>query len=165
MAYVEPKLEVVEALQSGDVVRIVGRFDRLTSPPLAPAGLYTDPKSASERYALHRAVAQQGQLATFETYGPQSRPLPRPGDVLFYRPWWVPEAMDAALDTTASWIRKRYPDNGDHDHCLFTWETISSYEGNREGYWSEKYGWITVEAYENFIAKDIYRLRSRNDGA
>ena len=91
--------------------------------------------------------------------------MPRPGDVLFYRAWWVPKAMDAALDKEAKWTRKNYPDNGDHDHCLFTWETISAYEGSREGYWSEKYGWITVKAYDDVIANDLYRLRASGHGA
>src|SRR5688572_6411268 len=99
MASTEPKFEVVQAVQRGDVVRIIGRFDSLDRPaPLAPAGLYTDPKSGQERFQLHRAVSRQDELVTFETYGAQSGSKPKPGDVLFYRAWWVPEAMDAALD-------------------------------------------------------------------
>jgi hypothetical protein len=69
--------------------------------------------------------------------------------------------MRAALDQTAIWERRVYPGEvGDHDHCLFTWETISSYAGAKEGYWTEKYGWITTQAYEDFIIKDIYHLRA-----
>ena len=64
--------------------------------------------------------------------------------------------MEAALDTGEKWVRMQYPDNGDHAHGLFSWEAIASYAECNEGYFSEKYGWITCESYENFIEGDFY---------
>lgn len=68
--------------------------------------------------------------------------------------------MRAALDLGADWKRLAYPDDGTHEHCLFTWTTISSYEGERAGYFSPKHGWITDRSYAEFIVRDIYRLRA-----
>src|SRR5258706_11406480 len=167
MPYVESKFEVIEAIQRGHVASIAGGFGRLynvPSHPLAPAGLYSKPMSGQKQFQLHK-VSHEGELFRFETYGEPTAPLPTPGQIFFYRPWWMPKALQAVRDIDAKWIRKNYPDNGEHNHCLFTWETISSYAGEREAYWSEKYGWITVKAYEDFIAKDIYRLRTRDPGA
>ena len=71
--------------------------------------------------------------------------------------------MAAALDIDAVWIRKEYPDDGTHEHCIFTWETMSAYSGVSTGWWSQEHGWVTDAAYENHIKNDIYRLRGRSD--
>jgi hypothetical protein len=163
MPKVESKFQIIEATQHGDVTSVMGRFDSLdnvASHPLAPAGLYSKSLSGEKQFQLHKLVWHEGELFRFETYGQQMASLPTAGQVFFFRPWWMPKALQVVLDVDANWIRKDYPDNGDHSHCLFTWETISWYSGERAGYWSEKYGWTTVTAYEDFIAKDIYRLRS-----
>jgi hypothetical protein len=67
--------------------------------------------------------------------------------------------MEAALNRNVLWEHREYPDDGNHDHCLFTWETIAAYAETRSGYWSREYGWITKSAYDDFIRDDIYRLR------
>lgn len=69
--------------------------------------------------------------------------------------------MKAALDTGAIWQHRKYPDDGNHDHCLFSWETIAAYGETNTGYWCREHGWITEKAYEDFIRDDIYRLRGR----
>ena len=157
MTYVEPKAEILEATQNSGVARIVARFDRMDSGPVAPAGLYVDPKSGNERFQLHKLISQDQMIFTFETYD-SSHTLPKPGEVYSYRGWWLPEAMEAVLDIKAQWTREKYPDNGNHEHCLLTWETIAAYAENNEGYHS-RHGWITVNAYNRFIRDDIYRLR------
>jgi len=165
MPKVESKFEIVDAAKHEDVTSIAGRFDSpesVASYPLAPAGLYSKSMSGQAQFQLHKLISHEGELLRFETYGEPPASLPTPGQVLFYRPWWMPKALQAVLDVDAKWTRKNYPENGEHSHCLFTWETISSYSGEQEGYWSEKYGWTTVTAYEDFIAKDIYRLRTRD---
>ena len=43
--------------------------------------------------------------------------------------------------------------------CLLTYKSISAYDVNNEGYQSS-YGWITVEAYQEFIANDRLRVRT-----
>jgi hypothetical protein len=67
--------------------------------------------------------------------------------------------MEAALDAATVWEHREYPDDGSHDHCLFTWETIAAYAENRVGWYSEKHGWVTAKAYQDFIANDVYHLR------
>ncbi len=66
--------------------------------------------------------------------------------------------MEAALDISEQWVRKKFPEKEDHEHCLFTWEKIGAGSSNDEGYHS-KYRWITVDAYKMHICDDIYRLR------
>jgi hypothetical protein len=159
MAYVEPKGEIVAASQEGDVSRVCVRFDRMDLGPVAPAGLYVDPTTGDERFQLHKLARNDGEMFYFETYN-STHPLPMPGKVYSYRGWWLPEAMKAALDTTAEWRREQYPEDEHHATCLFTWETIVANSNNCEGYRS-KYGWITVDAYKKFICEDIYRLRGK----
>ncbi|MEE9346084.1 MAG: hypothetical protein V3U88_10810 [Methylococcales bacterium] len=159
MGYIEPKGKIIEASETGNVSRLVIEFDRMDSAPITPAGLYINPKKGSERYQLHKVIKIEGSVYTFETFD-SCHPIPKQGDEYSYRGWWLPEAMDAALDTSEKWEKRKYPDNGNHEHCLFSWETIASYAECSEGYYSEKYGWITCESYNDFIVGDIYRLRS-----
>jgi hypothetical protein len=126
---------------------------------VAPAGLYLDPNSGEEEFQLHRVVEVDGLKYTFETFD-RTHLLPKVGKVFSYRGWWFPEAMEAVLDTEEKWEKRKYPDNGSHHHCIFNWETIASYAECNEGYYSEKYGWITCESYNKYIVSDIYRLRS-----
>ena len=161
MAYVEPKAEILEASRSGDVSTIVARFDRVPSPPIAPAALYVDPRSGNEQFQLHRLVKIADNVLEFQTFS-STHELPQVGDDFSFRSWWVKHAMEACLDTETKWIREEYPDNGGHEHCLFTWEAIEANSKNSEGYHS-KYGWITVKAYENFIRDDIYQARRSRD--
>ena len=105
-------------------------------------------------------VDNDGLVYTFETFN-STHPVPKVGDVFSYRGWWLPEAMEAALDNSEKWVKRKYPDNGGHEHCLFSWETIASYAENNEGYYSDKYGWITCDSYEKFIEGDVYHLREK----
>ncbi len=157
MSYLEPKGVIVDASRANDISWVCVRFDRMDSGPVAPAGLYVDPKIGQERFQLHKLARKDGMLFYFETYN-STHPLPIPDEVYFYRGWWLQEAMEGALDSTAIWEKEVYPVNEGHEHCLFTWETISAYSENSEGYRS-KHGWITVDAYNKFIRDDIYRLR------
>ncbi|HEX6122138.1 MAG TPA: hypothetical protein VFY89_03205, partial [Ktedonobacterales bacterium] len=99
----------------------------------------------------------------FETYD-HAGPLPEPGRPYIFGAWWTSDALDAVLDRQAVWMRERYPDDGTHEHCLLTWETIAAYDPyQREGYRSE-HGWITVAAYETYIEQDLLRLRGDHSG-
>ena len=161
MKYRAPKGLIIDVAEKGNTSRLIIEFDKMDIGPVAPAGLYNDPSSGKEQFQLHRVAENKGLIYTFETFN-RPQPLPKAGQVYFYRGWWLQEAMDAVLDTNANWEWKNYPDNGDHAHCLFTWENIAFYADCNEGYFSEKYGWITVEAYNKFIRGDIYNLRDRN---
>ncbi len=161
MSHLEPKGKVISVSERDAISRLVVAFDRMDIRPVAPAGLYVDPKSGNERFQLHRVVGNEGLSYTFEAFD-RTHPLPRVGDVFSYRRWWLPKAMEAALDIDEKWVKQRYPDNGSHEHCLFSWDTIASYVECNEGYFSEKYGWITSESYGNFVQGDIYHLRDHS---
>ena len=161
MAYVESKAQILESRVDGNVSTVVARFDRVPSRPIAPAALYVDPKSGNEQFQLHRLFAVSDNTLTFETFN-STHSLPPVGDTYSFRSWWVKRAMDAALDTATTWRREQYPDDGTHQHCLFTWAAIEAKSENPVAYHS-KYGWVTVRAYENFIRDDIYRIRESCD--
>ncbi|MCP5143371.1 MAG: hypothetical protein H6978_00950 [Gammaproteobacteria bacterium] len=125
--------------------------------PVAPGGLYPAPNSTAEIFQVHKVIEQIGQAYCFETYHSQ-RPPPAPGSLWYHRGWWLPEALDAARDGAATWVREYYPDDGSEELCLFTFTAIAAHAAHAEGYRSH-YGWVTVEAYNAFIRDDIYRLR------
>lgn len=159
----EPTVEVMSVSPITDGHRIVCRFSASHGEPVAPGALYTDPRSGQERFAVHRAVGRNGNLVTFETFGPAAAAPPDPGESYFHRCWWVWGAMDAALDTSAVWVHREYPDDGDHAHCLFTWVTIASYAAEKSGYFSDEHGWITEQAFRDYIRDDVYRLRAATE--
>lgn len=159
--YTEPVVEILKAELFSGGSRITCRFNKPYSEPVAPGGLYTECDASSASFVVHRAIASQGEEVTFETFGVESQCLPPVGASFFFRAWWIRPAMDTALDTAAVWDHRTYPDNGDHHHCLFTWETIAAHAEQKAGWWSAKYGWITEKAYQDFIVNDRYHLRER----
>ena len=161
MPHVEPKGTIQKVSERDNVSRLVVEFDHMDMGPIAPAGLYIDPKTGDEQFQLHRVSDREGLVITFDTFN-RTHPLPRVGAVFSYRGWWNPEAMEAALDVGEKWDKRKYPDNGDHEHCIFSWETIAFYAECNEAYFSEKYGWITCDSYKKFIEGDIYHLRDND---
>ncbi|MFS1524736.1 hypothetical protein ACL7TT_11570 [Microbulbifer sp. 2304DJ12-6] len=158
MVYIEPKGKIVTISSQSNVTRTVIEFDRMDSGPVAPSGLYIDPKTGTEQFQLHRVVNCDELTYTFDTFN-STHPAPKAGDMFSYRGWWLPEAMEAALDNEEKWTKRNFPVSDNHEHCLFSWETIASYVENNIGYYSDKYGWITCESYERFIEGDVYHLR------
>lgn len=156
----EPFVEVLRAESTDRGFRVVCKFSEPHREPIAPGALYDKPKLGEERFPLHRVSKRDGLTITFETFSPGlSVPPPPVGKSFFYRGWWTQAAMNAALDRHGDWKRIAYPNDGTHEHCLFLWETISSYTGERIGYYSSKHGWITERAYTDFIVRDVYHLR------
>jgi hypothetical protein len=140
--YQLPAATVLAARLSDDVAAVtieVSRQDYL-SYPIAPADLRrSNPHELV--FPFHQLVDRQGSRVVFETYGPEL-PLPAMGSV-----------------HTFCWELLTYPDDGDHDHCLLTWKTISADTGDRVGYHSA-HGWVTGDAYREFIEQDALRVRS-----
>ena len=122
-----PTVEILSTTLFEGGRRTVCLFNQTYGEPVAPGGLYEDPMSGHESFAMHRVVARKGNQLTFESYGLGAVPAPPRGSVFFYRGWWVRAAMAAALDTSAEWKHLEYPNDGSHEHCLFSWETIASY--------------------------------------
>jgi hypothetical protein len=154
-----PTVNVLSVVRSSDAVTVeieISREDYLRYP-VAPADLRQLDTCASV-FPLHQLVGRTGPRLVFETYQPELA-LPQVGTTYEFCSWWVPQAMDAVRDPSAAWQRLAYPDNGDHDHCLLTWEAIASYAEHKEGYCSV-HGWITVAAYREFIEQDKLRVRT-----
>lgn len=163
MPYVKgcPPAKLVAVETRDGVTRVVLTIldmDYLPGPPLAPGELRDPDDQYRVVLPLHKLVKQTGSTLVFETYN-HAGPLPKPGQQFSFGSLWEPTALDAVLDRQAVWVRERYPDDGTHEHCLLTWETLAAYGPyQREGYRSE-HGWITVAAYETYIEQDLLRLR------
>lgn len=164
MGYKEPTAEILDLQNLKDGLLVILRVDKILPLPLAPGGLYSlsDPKK--KVLELHKLLNQgeEGNLI-FKTYESPME-LPPKGGKFIFRAWWTPNALDIVTNMSLTWTREKYPGNGDHDHCLLTYKTISAYTGEREGYCSGK-AWISVEGYERFIRDDILRLRHRKGEA
>jgi hypothetical protein len=144
-----------------DRVRLHCRVQEVPTEPVAPASLWSHPTQGYSAYDLHHVHSRSESSYVFETFDIETRNPTKIGETLYLQSHWLPEAMRAALDQKAIWHLRVYPGEvEDHHHCLFTWETISSYSGAKEGYWAVQYGWITTQAYEDFIVNDIYHIRA-----
>jgi hypothetical protein len=151
---------VLSAILAGDVATVSVRLSRAEhlGRPIAPADLReTDPYRLV--FPFHQLVGRDGSVLLFETYSP-AEPLQEVGSTHTFSSWLLPAAFDALLDLAAVWTLADYPDDDDHDHCLFTWEAISAHGGRSPAYHSE-HGWITADAYRDFIEADILRIRRR----
>jgi hypothetical protein len=156
MNYKEPTAKVIDVEISGDTVTIKIEVSELPSPPLAPGGLNTPEQEVIQ---LHNLQIQDHNVLTYHTYEHKGD-LPQLGTEYIYRLWWRPDQLEAVTDTNRIWIYAEYPDNGNHEHCLLTWETIAAYSEHKGGYHSGK-DWITEEAYKTYILEDKLRLRQR----
>jgi hypothetical protein len=154
----EPLIEVLSAQATERGYRVVCRFSEPYVEPVAPGALYETPGSGDALFPVHRVSKKEGLTFEFETFSSGLK-LPPSGKTFSYRGWWTRGAMKAALDSDGGWRRLAYPNDGTHEHCLFTSETISSYTGEKIGYYSANHGWITERSYMEFIVRDIYRLR------
>jgi hypothetical protein len=154
----EPLVEIVSAAPTDRGYRVVCRFSEPYVEPVAPGAFYDRPGSSDPLFPVHRTSKKDGLTFDFETFSAGLKPPPA-GKALFYRGWWTKAAMRAALEIDGGWRRLAYPDDGTHEHCLFTLAAISSRDGERIGYHSPKHGWITERSYIDFIVRDIYRLR------
>ena len=124
--------------------------------PIAPADLReTEPYRLV--FPFHQLVAREGCVLVFETYAAVEA-LPVVGSSHSFGSWLSRAAFDALLDLSAVWSLADYPDDGDHDHCLFSWEAISSYGDHPRAYHSD-HGWVTIAAYREYIEDDILRIR------
>ena len=160
MNYKEPTAKVIDLDISGDTVTIKIEVSQLPSPPLAPGGLYLLNKPEQEVIQLHNLQTQNQNVLTYTTYEHKGN-LPQIGTEYIYRLWWRPDQLEAVTDRNRNWAYEEYPDNGGHEHCLLTWETIAAYSEHNGGYRSGK-DWITEEAYKLYIIEDKLRLRQRS---
>jgi hypothetical protein len=159
--YQLPTAKVLSAILAANMATVtieISQEDYL-GYPIAPADLRKLDTGESV-FDFHQLIGRKGAKLVFETYKPQ-RLAPCVGATYAFCSWWIPNAMDAVRDMSAKWNRLPFPDDGQHDHCLLTNETISAYAERKEGYRSV-HGWITVEAYREFIERDRLRIRNNN---
>jgi hypothetical protein len=157
MMYNEPTASILSILRLGEVTQVVLHLPVAPDLPLAPASLHDIHEPHDLLIELHKVAKQAGDQITFETYTAPDT-LPTVGQPYIFRAWWMPEQLAAVIDTSRVWVREAYPDNGDHDHCWLTWETIAAYADHKEGYRSGC-EWITVAAYNKYIRDDFLRVR------
>jgi predicted N-acetyltransferase YhbS len=147
-------VEISKEVTTVDIV--ISRAESLAYP-IAPACLWRS-DSKEVIFSLDQLVARDDRRLRFETY--ESRlAVPEIGVVYPFTSLWNHWAMDAVRDLSADWQRREYPYEGDHNHCLLTWQTIAGYSEHKEGYVSS-HGWVTVEAYKEYIEEDRARIRS-----
>jgi hypothetical protein len=159
LIYQESKAKVVQVSRGTDVVTVVIQVSSLFSEPLAPGALYLLDNPEKKIIELHRLKAARGTVLTYETYD-HVGDVPNLGAEYICQVWWTPNQLEAVKDTSRSWTYEKYPDNGDHDHCLLTWETIAADAQHKAGYRSGK-DWITEEAHKTYIVEDKLRVRNQ----
>jgi hypothetical protein len=126
------------------------------SYPIAPASLRSRDYDVT-LFDFHQLIRRDGIQLTFETYGASTPPPPVDTKHPFCS-WWTSRAMAAVGDLAAKWDLRPYPGDG-HDHCLLTWTKFSAIGEEADGYFNDEYGWITKEAFRDFIAEDRLRIR------
>jgi hypothetical protein len=152
----DPIATVLEVANQGDVLRISVQIAGRLHPPLFPASLLV--REGEEAVRLDRLISQTSDgTFSFESYG-ETETAVIPGQTFVFRPWWTPDALALVEDTTRRWVRERYPNNGSHEHCPLTWETIAANEGDGTGYRSGT-DWISVTAYEQYVRDDKLHVR------
>jgi hypothetical protein len=158
--YQLPVVRVADAVQREDVATVSVEFDppgeRYLHYPIAPADLWLAEPSQLV-FPLHQLIDRDGSRLVFETYEPQLS-LPAPGESFTFCSRFKPEALNALRDRLVHWDLLDFPDNGDHDHCLLTWATMAAYADQKRGYHSS-YGWVTEAAYQEYIERDVLRVR------
>jgi len=104
----ERNAEVVSSSASSGVVRVTVRLSGKLIPPLSPASLF-DPDSDfdSATIELHRLIALETDLATFESFGIRAR-LPNVGEILIFQSWWTPDQLELARDADRTWTERRF---------------------------------------------------------
>jgi hypothetical protein len=152
----------IQSTKEGILIKCEMNWDDLADPfpaPLAPGNLYVNENNRASVAELHRLVARSGRNVTFERFDLYDQKCPVVGETYCYQGWWMPEFMDAVMDEAASWELRDYPDNCDHDHLLFSYDTIAAYAHITRGYFNTDYGWATIPDWEAYIRDDIYQLR------
>ncbi|MDD5195180.1 MAG: hypothetical protein PHQ96_05890 [Candidatus Omnitrophica bacterium] len=154
--YKEPLAKVLKVIVNAEITKILLQLDAAPPSPLFPSGLYLKNKPEKLASELHYLKDNLNPYFLFETYEKEN--TLKEGKKYIFRCWWTPDQFEIATNKNIQWEKQRFLNDKDHEHCLLTWEEISTNSKNKEAYKSE-YGWITIEAYEKFIAQNKFRLR------
>jgi hypothetical protein len=157
-----PIVELIGSAIESDVRTTVVRIlSQSLGDATAPASLIS---LASRRPVLdlHRLIGSTAAEMTFETYGVTDSP---PQSTYVLQPWWLPDAHAIVTDTSRVWMlathpgetRGSLPDHGP-DFCFLTYQT---FEPGEAAYTDGRGTWVSRAGYEDYIAGDLLRLRSR----
>ena len=153
-----PIVEVTASSIDGDVRTTTVRIDEPLDSADAPATLI-EPATREPVLDLHRIAREADCEVSFETYGMTADP---PTGPYVLQSWWAPYALALVLDRSRTWTLAEYPIGaaGDlpdlgHDFCPLTYE---SFEPGTKAYTDTKGAWISLEAFETFIAGDLLRV-------
>ena len=151
-----PSATVVNVVVADDVVTTMIEIsdESYLGYPIAPGDLRR-PKSHEQLWELHQLIGRDGSHLVFETYRP-TQTAPKPGEAYIFCSWWIPDAMNAVRDLSATWERLPYLGRHDCVWCPLTYEDMGQLG---EGYRSV-HGWITIAAYRQFIEEDRLRIRT-----
>lgn len=158
MTYQPTQVNVVRIDRVGDVTTTELRLAEGSWPgaPLAPATLWEGEQGVRSRVMdLHHLVSADDESAVFESYEAPEVGLARTGPYSLIS-WFRPDQFAAVQDTSLEWAEKPYDGKDDDETCLLTWKTIMPGD---LAYVSDA-GWISVEAYDEFIRDDRLRLRA-----
>ncbi len=160
MTYRPQQVTVIGVERGSSGLLITVTSNDLRGEELAPAFLFElTPEPQRDALVILEWLQSRGESYCFEAA--QERTPLQVGRTYGYQGIWDGNGYDAVADLDAHWEHAEYPDNGDHDHCAISFETISSYTGERFGYRNPDHGWITEEAYREQIVDDIYGIRRR----
>jgi hypothetical protein len=153
-----PIVELTASSIDGEIRTTTVRIDKPLNAAAAPATLI-DLATRAPVLELHRIAHEGNEEVAFETYGTTAD---APTGPYVLQPWWAPYALALVLDRSRTWTLAEYPSGaaGDlpdlgHDFCPLTY---ASCEPGTDAYTDTKGAWISVEAYESFIAGDLLRL-------
>jgi hypothetical protein len=74
---------------------------------------------------------------------------------------WSPWQLELAMSDASAWKKAFYPDNGDHDHCALTWETIAAYGDYIHEAYTNGSDWITPDAFNRYIVGNEAHVRKQ----
>jgi hypothetical protein len=157
-----PIVDLIESSSDGDVRTTVVRVGAVQpAPPVAPASLI-DRDARLAVVHLHRVVRASAHEIVFETYG--STTAPSPGSYVL-QSWWLPDALALVADRSREWFQAPYPGDGpselpDHgpDYCFLTYESLAPGEA---AYTDGRGAWVSVHGFEEYIAGDLLRFRTK----
>jgi len=159
-SFVAPVVEIATVTRSGDITETVvrGSLDPYKDG-FAPSALYDIETQRIEAAQLHRYIGSIDDRHTFQTLHGVVIADSCVAQRFVFRPWHDQSDLDIVVDPSRTWTLRQYPDNGDHSHCLLTWETIAANSDHKQGYESDGI-WLTEDAYKKYVIDDYYKIKN-----
>ncbi len=153
-----PTVKVLKVYEVEKNIRTVIEFNKESKSyliePIAPSQLSLYKKNSIVfLFPLHKVISKNNLVLEFETYEYNGNP-PGKGKTYSYQSWFTPNQIVLITDTKRTWHKEKIVGNSDI-HCSLTWESLLP---DVEAY-TDGEVWISSKAYEDFIKKDVSKLR------